>query len=152
MVAGFLQRFRFIRFCLVGGIGFAVDALVLLLLLNIFGDHPLLARIPSIALAIVTTWLLNHYFTFQMPAPPSLHNWLRYAALNLGVLTVNLSIYVLALEHLPVMTLPDMAAFLHWNDMQWRAFLSLILATSVSLSLNYAGMVLAVFKTKGNAS
>lgn len=152
MVAGFLQRLRFLRFCLVGATGFAVDALVLLLLLNIFGDHPLLARIPSIALAIFTTWLLNHYFTFQMPAPPSLRNWWRYVALNLAVLTVNLSVYVLALKHLPIMLLPEIAAVLHWNDMQWRAFLSLILATSASLSLNYAGMVFVVFKTRDNAS
>jgi len=55
---------QFIRFTLVGGIGFVVDAgLLRLLLMAGFGYYG--GRVVSFLAAATTTWLLNRSFTFR---------------------------------------------------------------------------------------
>ena len=53
-----------LKFVLVGLVGFAIDYGVLRLLVTAWGWHWALARIPSFALAVWVTWMLNHTFTF----------------------------------------------------------------------------------------
>lgn len=53
---------HFLRFSLVGVVGFIVDAGLLHLLIDTLG--PYIARLLSFAVAVITTWILNRTFTF----------------------------------------------------------------------------------------
>ncbi len=57
-------RREFIRFSIVGALGFLVDYFIVLLCVRVFAMHPLLARLFSFAGAASFTWLLNRAFTF----------------------------------------------------------------------------------------
>ena len=54
----------FLKFVLVGGVGFGIDYWVLRLLVMEWGWHWALARIPSFGLAVCMTWILNRTLTF----------------------------------------------------------------------------------------
>lgn len=54
----------FPRFVVVGALGFAIDNLTLLSLVNA-GWAPLAARAVSIPVALVATWLINRLWTFR---------------------------------------------------------------------------------------
>ena len=54
----------FLKFILVGGVGFGIDYGVLRLLVTEWGWHWALARFPSFGLAVCVTWLLNRTLTF----------------------------------------------------------------------------------------
>ena len=56
---------QFITFCIVGGIGFLVDAGILGLLVHGFGADPLLSRLLSFPCAMTVTWYLNRRVTFS---------------------------------------------------------------------------------------
>ena len=53
-----------LKFVLVGLVGFAIDYGVLRLLVTAWGWHWAPARIPSFALAVLVTWMLNRAITF----------------------------------------------------------------------------------------
>ncbi len=72
-----LLQFKLIRFALVGGIGFIVDAGVLLIAHLYFNLN--LARLISISAAITCTWALNRIFTFQSSDPGYKSEWMRYS-------------------------------------------------------------------------
>lgn len=55
---------EFLRFGIVGVIGFIVDASTLLFLTNYLGSY--LSRFISFSLAVAATWALNRKFTFNM--------------------------------------------------------------------------------------
>lgn len=73
-----------VRFLVVGGIGFVVDA-GLVYVLSHLGISPIVARIPAIGTAILVTWILNRRLTFEVKRPGSTRELLRY----LGVATVS---------------------------------------------------------------
>ena len=51
-------------FAVVGGIGFAIEAILLTTLTQFFGWTPWRARIPSFLTAVLVTWALNRAHTF----------------------------------------------------------------------------------------
>ena len=55
---------RWLRFALVGGVGFAVDSFILSFEVLYFGLDPVVARLLSFTLAILITWFLNRFFAF----------------------------------------------------------------------------------------
>ncbi len=61
---------RFLRFVIIGGIGFVVDAFVLISLLLWTPFDPFSGRVVSIAVALSVTWVLNRLLTF---GPSSRH-------------------------------------------------------------------------------
>lgn len=102
---------QFVRFVLVGCVGFCIDA-GLTYALSSFGLSPLLARIPAIALAILATWLLNRLLTFEVEQPRSARELMRYfsvailsAVLNYGVYTALVLAGVLPLLAVAIATL-----------------------------------------------
>lgn len=86
------------RFSAVGAIGFVVDSAVLLLLTELLGAGPFLARIPSFLAAATVTWWFNRKWTFERNLQkPIFQEWLEYLfAMKVGAL-VNFSVYSLAL-------------------------------------------------------
>ncbi len=82
----------FLRFGLVGGIGFVVDGGGTWLLAHL-GVPPLLARVPPLLAAIVVTWLLNRTLTFKVDKPKSRAELMRYATVALSSALMNFLLY-----------------------------------------------------------
>jgi putative flippase GtrA len=82
----------FAHFLIVGVIGFVVDA-GLVFLLTSAGLSPLIARVPALAAAILTTWLLNRSITFRVAAPRSRQELVRYTTVALSSAALNFAFY-----------------------------------------------------------
>lgn len=111
----------FLRFGMVGCVGFAVDAGVLQLLL-LAGWGPVGARAVAIPVAVFATWVLNRSFTFpEAQSGPALASFLRYAGVSAAGAGVNFVVYA-ALVLVGVQPL-----------------LALVAASVVAMAVNYLG-------------
>jgi putative flippase GtrA len=120
----------FLRFGMVGVIGFAVDAGVLALLL-LAGWDPVAARAVAIPVAVFATWALNRSFTFpEAQQGPALASLVRYAGVSATGAAVNFAVYT-ALVFLAV---PPLAA--------------LAVASIVAMAVNYLGSKHFAFATR----
>ena len=125
----------FFRFCLVGGVGFLVDAGVLMALLALEALGPVSARIVSILVALTATWILNRLLTFRSEDPRYLFEWSRYALVNGVGALVNYGCYIACL-----LLIPGIAPLL-----------ALAIGSAVALIVNYLGSRHLVF-WQGSAS
>ena len=117
---------RFMRFGLVGGLGFVVDAGVMQLLVTFAGLGPIEARAVSIPAAVFATWLLNRGFTFgKTSEDAALPSLLRYAAVSAGGATINFFVYT--------------ALVLASSELAARPMIPLAIASIVALIFNYLG-------------
>lgn len=87
----------FVRFLLVGGTGFVIDAGLTLLLIRA-GLPAAWARVPAIAAAMVFTWLANRRFTYRVQARRSGAEALRYGAVAFVMALFNYLVYRLLLD------------------------------------------------------
>ena len=83
----------FLRFLMVGGSGFLIDAGLTYLGIA-WGMAPWLARIPAIASAMAYTWLMNRCFTYRVATARSASEATRYALVALAMALLNYLIYV----------------------------------------------------------
>lgn len=95
---------QFLRFGLVGGVGFAVDAASVLLLTRGLGLSLWLAYALSFVIATLATWLLNRAFAFGQPRQP-LHRlkgeYLRYFAVQSGGMAIRFGVIAAVLHLAP---------------------------------------------------
>ena len=119
------------RFLLVGAVGFVVDAGVLLLLTRGFGASPVWGRIPSLMIAITTTWWLHRRFTFRWvkEVRPSAREWFRFALANGVGNGANLALYWLLI-----------------GSFGWGILVSLVVASVVAAGINYGMNARWVFR------
>src|SRR5690242_6646890 len=108
MLAKLLNRIpiahrQFIAFCLVGGIGFFVDAGSFSILNRFIGLDRISARVLSeFAIAMTGSWLLNRSITFRdRPDQPLWQEYLRFAAANSVGNLANLGVHSLLVETVP---------------------------------------------------
>lgn len=116
----------FLRFGLVGAVGFLVDGGLLQALVGLAGWGVIHARIVSFPVAVFATWLLNRHFTFK-PAHDGAAglSFSRYVVVSLGGASVNFMIYTaLVLSMAPMAALP---------------IVPLGIASIVALAFNYLG-------------
>jgi putative flippase GtrA len=83
---------RLLRFGIVGSIGFAVDAAIVVLLVRA-GVRPYLARIPSLTSAIFVTWALNRTFTYRVCVRRTLREVCWYSGIALSSAFMNYLCY-----------------------------------------------------------
>ncbi len=125
----------FLRFCVVGFVGFLVDATVLQLLVGAAGMNPVLARFFSFGCAVLATFELNRRWAFAGAVPQP---YLRRFAVYLGIQSVgfafNLGTYSAAYLLLPA---PFNAPVL-----------SLVYASALALLVNFAGARFVVFRRR----
>ena len=86
---------QFLKFGIVGTVGFGVDALVLLFCMKTLGLGPYTGRLLSYLAAATVTWGLNRSFTFK--EHKSRHKahvqWARFVIVNLGGFVLNYGTY-----------------------------------------------------------
>jgi putative flippase GtrA len=96
-------RKQFTRFCLVGSIGFLVDASILQLIGSFTHFDLYLGRIASYLCAATCTWLMNRRFTFiNRKMGYAHHEWGRYLIFNIIGGAINYGIYALCLGTLEI--------------------------------------------------
>jgi putative flippase GtrA len=97
-------RSQFLRFFIVGGIGFVVDAGVLMGLVRGLALDPYSARVASFLAASSTTWYLNRIFTFRSDAHhhPVARQWATFVLVSVGGALINYGIYVATLQLWPL--------------------------------------------------
>lgn len=88
---------RFLRFCLVGVVGFAIDAGILQALVVGAQANPYVARIASFLAAASGTWLMNRRYTFEVSHKPTHAEWLRYVAFMVLGALVNYGAFALCI-------------------------------------------------------
>lgn len=122
----------FLRFALVGTIGFVVDGAVLSLVVWL-GVDPFLGRAFSFPPALFATWTINRLWTFSGHAPEHKGGqFARYLAIQLVAMAVNWAVYSL------VLWLIGMSAPKMWFALGCGA--------GASLFVNFAGSRLLVFR------
>jgi putative flippase GtrA len=111
---------------MVGGIGFAVDAGILALLVHGFGLGPLVSRLVSFPCAMTVTWYLNRRVTFSHAVSNNVgQEWFRYALVSVTGNLINFIAYVVCIRLSQTMyTYPEIA---------------LAIASIVALAFNYLG-------------
>ena len=117
-------------FVLAGGTAFVTDVLVFHALTNLVGVNLLIARIFSITVAMVVSFLINRAITFSMPGAPKFSEFLRFAAV--GWMSSGLNYAVFACVMLARPETPPLYA--------------IIIATAIAMVTSYMGMRLAVFR------
>lgn len=120
---------RFLRFAVVGAIGFGVDAVVLAVLMAETPLGPFVSRIFSIALAMTATWLLNRAFTFGPSDRSVAEEGARYGAVALAVAGFNWLVYSGLVIAVPAI----------------GPFGALVVASGVAMAASYLGYSRAVF-------
>lgn len=125
---------RLVKFAIVGGIGFIVDAFVFALLFYMAGLPLYSARIVAFICAATSTWLGNRLLTFSDRSPePKLTQWLRFM-LSASVSAVpNLLVFML-ITHL-------------FGSQGITAMLALVCGVLVGMVSNYTLSSKWVFKS-----
>jgi putative flippase GtrA len=96
-------RSELLRFTIVGGVGFLVDASILTLLVQVIGLDPYSSRVVSFLAAASTTWWFNRVFTFPGHAPrPIARQWLSFLLVSIGGAVINYGVYVATLQLWPL--------------------------------------------------
>jgi len=119
------------------GIGFLVSGVIVLsvdmgvtsALTRLVGLSAYLARPIAIACAMVVAFMLHRTLTFRVTTPPTLFEFLRYAAVALTTAVANYAVYAVLLLMIPSLA-PEVALFL---------------SSLVAMSISFVGMKFGVF-------
>ncbi len=84
----------FVRFLVVGGSGFVIDA-GLTWLFTLLHAEPWLARIPAVLIAMAYTWQANRHFTYRVGTARSAVEAMRYAMVAAVMAVINYLIYLI---------------------------------------------------------
>jgi putative flippase GtrA len=132
----FGETSRFLRFSAVGGVGFVVDAGVLLALVHALGMNPIVARMFSFSIAVLVTFELNRTWSFgSIRLHRPLMAFLTYLGVQGAGFLCNLAVYTAAIFALP----PPFNAPL----------LCLAVASAAGLLVNYTGARHLLFGADG---
>ena len=85
---------QFVKFLLVGGCAFLIDAGILHVGIKFFDLSALTSRIFSFIAAVTFTWVMNHRFTFKIKQPLRLIDFITYISTQSIGLTINFTVYV----------------------------------------------------------
>lgn len=130
---------KFPAFFMVGGVGFAVDAIVLMVLVHGYGWGEYTGRLLSCMASVTSTWLLNSNFVFASgKVTDRRREYVRYLGLQGVTATINYSVYAVCLISSPVM-------------LKWPV-LGVAVGSAVGLVFNFLGARNYVFSGRGSLS
>lgn len=126
---------RILHFIVAGGVGFGMDAAILLLLTELDGWQPLRARLASFLGAVSVTWLINRHYTFgdrsARQTRTTASEYSRYVLTQSVGAAINLAVFALALWLLP--------------GLRSHLIVPLALGSACALCFNYGAMHSYVF-------
>ena len=103
---------QFVKFGMVGAIGFLVDSGVLKLCIEAFGLDPYTGRVISFILAASTTWFCNRIFTFRGQNNDAIHQqWLKFVIVSAGGFVFNYGAYAILMKTQPLVQAYPIAFF-----------------------------------------
>ncbi len=120
---------RFLRFAIVGGTAFLIDAGLLSLLHYGAGVDPFSSRVVSICVAAFFTWRVNRIVTFGASPSSQATEGIRYATVAGLAACLNYLVYAVAL--------------LAWDGLP--PVVAAVIATLVAMSFSYLGYSRFVF-------
>ncbi len=124
---------QFLRFAVVGAIGFVTDFAVLYVAVSFLGLGSLSARLLSFLIAATVTWKANRHFTFAHDGDGALKQWAQYLlATSIGG-AINIGVYKLWL------------AFTDANTV--NLFLGVAAGSATAMMFNYAMAKRVIFAT-----
>ncbi|EPX78821.1 GtrA family protein [Salipiger mucosus] len=92
----------FLRFAVVGGVGFVVDAGALYAFVSLGGDA-FQSRIASFAIAVTVTWLLNRIWTFSGRGARTIpQEFASYLAVQGVGIVLSYAVFALVLSLIPM--------------------------------------------------
>ena len=98
--AASLLRHRFVRFSIVGAVGFVIEAALLTYFATVPGIGAVKGRAVSFPVAVVTTWWLNRTLTFQSKNNLHRESFRYFLVQSLGAVT-NLGVFLALVAMLP---------------------------------------------------
>lgn len=103
------ERERFLKFAVVGTIGFGVDSLTYNLVRTTIGIAPEISSVISFCAAVVSNFLFNRYWTYpDSRSKPILGQISQFAVVNVAGLVIRTVIF--ALIHEPLVELAEKVA------------------------------------------
>jgi putative flippase GtrA len=127
---------QFLRFCVVGAIGFVVDMASTLALVRSGLAAPVAGRIVAFVLTASVTWLLNKAFTFRSSG--GLGGWTLYLAMmSMGAL-LNVGVYALWVAR--------------FGDASLHIVFGIVCGSVLALGLNFTVSKYLIFKPGLNSS
>lgn len=84
---------RILRFVVVGGLAFALDAALVFTMVHL-GLEKYLSRALSLVVVVLFTFILNRQATFAAKGMPSLQELIAYVAASLVGLLINYTVFV----------------------------------------------------------
>ena len=81
---------QLLRFCVVGASGYLVNLVVFTLLVHGTGAHYVVAAVASFCVAWINNFVLNKFWTFNRHGLSPLNQGLRYLAVSVVALAMNL--------------------------------------------------------------
>jgi putative flippase GtrA len=124
---------HWLAFLASGGTAFAVDAFVLVLLTALLGINPIAARLAAISLAMVAGWLMHRTFTFAVPGPPTVAEFIRYASVAWTASALNYGVFAAILLVLPAT----------------QPLAALVVSSVAAMAFAYLGMRFGAFRHRG---
>ena len=118
-----LEIGRFLRFCVVGGAAYLVDAGLLIALVSGPGLDPYAARLASFLAAATLTWWLNRHYTFAVSRHVSGREGATYVSFRVLGAAVNYGTYA--------------AAMTWWPPAREHLWLAVALGSIAGLGVNY---------------
>ena len=117
-------------FIVSGGLAFCVDGGILEIGIRVLGLSPFLARVLSVACAMLVAWLAHRRLTFALTTSPTVREFVRYAAAASATAIVNYAVFAFIL--------------LAWRNVP--PFAALVAASCVATIFSYVSMRYGVFK------
>jgi len=103
------ERERFLKFVVVGTIGFGVDSFTYNLVRTTLGIAPEISSVISFCVAVISNFLFNRYWTYpDSRSKPVLGQISQFAIVNVAGLVIRTVIF--ALIHEPLVLLAEKAA------------------------------------------
>ena len=133
-----LSQYRFLRFALVGVIGFVTDALCFAAILQITQSPVYLARLFAFLPAVTATWYLNRNLTFadRVKSRKKRREYISYVTVYVLGSSVNYLVFL------------SVIYLLNWASRYW--IVPLLAGTIAGLIFNYILLNLRVFKALPN--
>ena len=124
-----LLKFRFVRFCITGGLNTAVDFLVFFLLRYLTGIGPYLGQVISYSAGILNSYCINRRWTFETKNRFFSREMVRFLAVNLVVLGVSVA-----------------SMWLLTGQFGWNTWVAKIATTALTMVLGFVLNRLVVFR------